>query len=164
MKHRDAAKGFGGFQNFSVFSRVCSPLCSFSCSPRTLQLVHEKKNKQTHISSAKEAFVTPLLGSSYLSDFDFSSTVPLRDTWRVKGTTISPRSVGMEGYRYCGMQRVLPMASHRMDGLKQWEWREYMERRKNDKTMPLIFHSVRIYLWKLSQMINRRCFPCKYSM
>lgn len=68
MKHRDAAKGFGGFQNFSVFSRVCSP--------RTLQLVHEKQNKQTHISSAKEAFVTPLLGSSYLSDFDFSSTAP----------------------------------------------------------------------------------------
>lgn len=71
-------RGFGGFQNASVFSRVCSPPLLFLVLSFELHswCTRKKKSKQTHISSAEEAFGTPLLGSFYLSDFDFSSTVP----------------------------------------------------------------------------------------
>lgn len=57
MKHRDAAKGFGGISELQ-------------------SLFQSAQNKKPH-SSAKQTFGPPLLFASYLSDLDFSSAVPL---------------------------------------------------------------------------------------
>lgn len=85
----------------------------------------ETKNHTSPLQSKRLTlrYCAPLICLIKILALSFRSP-SLRDTWRVRGTTISPRSVGMEGCRYCGMQCGLPMASHRMDGLKQRGWRE----------------------------------------
>lgn len=107
MKHKDAAKGFGGFQNFSVFSRVCFPLRS--------------KQKKPPISSAKQTLGPPVSCSSYLSDLDFSSTVPFAF---LAGHLESQRHNYFSAFCWDGGMSLLWNAAWLANGVTQDGWTE----------------------------------------
>lgn len=107
MKHKDAAKGFGGFQNFCVFSRVCFPLRS--------------KQKKPHISSAKQTLGPPVSCSSSLSDLDFSSTVPFAF---LAGHLESQRHNYFSAFCWDGGMSLLWNAAWLANGVTQDGWTE----------------------------------------
>lgn len=111
-----------GFQNFSVFSRLCSPLFSFSLSssvgaPKT-------------ISSAKPTFGTPLLGFSYLSDLNFCSTVSIGF---FVGHLESQRRNYFSAFCWDGGMSLLWNAAWLANGVTQDGWSEATGMRRIDE-------------------------------